>query len=182
MRYVEDGDLSLCMTVSTGVGRDEILKILGAKDQLPEPKSFDDFPKGKYKPGKTGLLNVIGRDNFLVTLENSGFLGVTHGTMHRVATLTVRTLGHFTAVLFAPSGLGYQYVEVEDGLVVANFDPMSDNAPDAVEQFFTNLDEKIPMRMISALAYRMEVPISDGWLSEKTDTYEIDYRVDRERH
>jgi hypothetical protein len=81
MRFVDDSELSFCLTISTGISRDNMLSILGEVNMLPEPQSFDDFVWEAYQPGKKGLLNVFEDNEFLITLENNGYLGVTRRTI-----------------------------------------------------------------------------------------------------
>lgn len=179
MRFVDDENLSFCLTISTGIKRDDLLYILGRVEMLPEPKAFDDFVWETHQPGKKGLLNVFEDGDFLVTVENNGFLGVARRTVTKTA--DIPGISHYAAIYHSSGNAGYQYVETQDGTVVANFDPVLDEAPDAVADFFLGGEGNLATRyaMIDAVEYRMETSVLDEWLTQPTDTYVIDYRTDR---
>lgn len=178
MRLTEDQDLSFCLTVSTGIDKDVLLAILGRSEDLPEPQTFDDFPEEAYVPGKKGLLNVFEDNGFLITLENTGYLGATRRTINKVAEVTVRTPGHYVAIYSSFKNFSEcQYVEVQDGMVQANFDPNLDEIPELVAQFFSG--QPVLSSMVNALEYRLETTVKPEWLESPTTTYVIDYRTDR---
>lgn len=179
-RFVDDDDLSFCLTISTGIKKDELLAILGRVEALSVPQTFDDFAWDTHQPGKKGLLNVFEEDEFLVTLENNGFLGVARRTINKVAAMN--GLSHYVAFYHSAGNAGYQYVEVQDGLVIANFDPVLDEAPEAVVDFFLGGENQKATRynMVRAAEYRMETEVKPEWLEQATATYVIDYRTDRD--
>jgi hypothetical protein len=172
MRFVDDKGLTLCLTISEGIKRDELLDILGRDEQLPEPHKFDDFPWDSNQAGRMGLLNVFEQDGFLITLENGGFLGVTYRVKRAIAELEGEV--HYIALRFSEDN--YQYVEVQDGCVLADFDPAREDMPEIVSHLF---DENNDPRhwMIQAAEWRLEeFYIKAEWLELPTDTYVIRYR------
>ena len=179
MRFVDDDELSFCLTISSGIKLDDLLDILGRVETLPKPQTFDDFAWDTHQPGKKGLLNVFEQGEFLVTLENNGFLGVARRTINKVADLSGEV--HYVGFYHSAGNSGHQYVEVQDGLIIANFDPLLDEAPEAVSDFF--LPETVQgatrYAMVKAAEYRMETTVKQEWLEEPTTTYMIDYRTDR---
>lgn len=180
MRFVDDDDLSFCLTISKGIKPDTILDILGRVEPLPLKQTFDDFVWDKHQPGRNGLLNVFEpADGLFVTLENNGYKGVTRGVIKRVA--EIGGINHYAAIYHSSGNAGYQYVEVEDGTITANFDPMTDEAPAPVADFFLRGDNQKATRygMIRALEYRMEMTVEPEWLEIPALTYLIDYRTDR---
>lgn len=177
MRFVDDDELSFCLTISTGIKRDMLLAILGRVESLPVPQTFDDFAWDTHQPGKKGLLNVFEDGDFLVTIENNGFLGVARRTINKVCDLGRGT--HYVAFYHSSGNGGFQYVEVENGEILANFDPLLDEAPDVVVDFFAGTDQ--PRRaMVLATEHRTATRIKPEWLELATDTYLIDYRADRD--
>lgn len=180
MRFVDDDDLSFCLTISAGIKTDVMLDILGRQEALPEPQTFDDFVWDTHQPGRNGLLNVFEEDGFLITVENNGFLGVARRTINKVARLG--GINHYVAIYHSSGNGGYQYVEVQDGTIVANFDPVTDEAPPAVADFFHPGDDQTATRygMIKAVEYRLETSVLQEWLETPTTTYLIDYRTDRD--
>ena len=184
MRFVDDDELSFCLTLSTGIKKDELLAILGRVEVLPEPQTFDDFAWDTHQPGKRGLLNVFEQDEFLVTLENNGFMGVAKRTISSIANIYGAV--HYVAFYRSSGNAGHQYVEVQDGLIIANFDPLLDEAPEAVSDFFTgagtdtgDFPPKPRRAMVQAAEYRLETTIKPEWLELPTETYVIDYRTNR---
>lgn len=175
MRFVNDRDLSFCLTISTGVKREDLLNILGKVEELPK-QNFEDFSRESYLPGKNGLLNVFEDDKFLITLENSGYLGVTRRTINKIA--SIHGASHYTAIYYSSDGNEHQYVEVQDGKIIANFDPLLDPAPATVSGFFA-VDGNTRECMVTALAYQMNTTVWADWLRLPTDTFLIDYRTDR---
>lgn len=181
MRFVEDQELSFCMTVSSGIDRDVMLDILGKVDKLPIPQIFDDFAWDINKTaGKTGLLNVFEEGDLLITLENRGYLGARHKTLLKVAAAMAGKIGHYVCILrsFGDDGY-YYYAEIQDGMVLASFDPENDEIPEVVEEFFP-VGGDVRAGMIKALEYRMEVTVKPEWMEQSTDTYIIEYRFRRD--
>lgn len=177
MRFVNDLDLSFCLTVSTDIKRDDLLSILGKVEELPQ-QSFEDFSREAYLPGKRGLLNVFEDEGFLITLENSGYLGVTYRTVNKIAAIHGKS--HYIAIYYSSGDNEHQYVEVRDGKIIANFDPLLDPVPDTLAEFFPMAaGGNTRVYMTTALIYRMKTMIWDDWLKLPTDTYVIDYRTDR---
>lgn len=176
-------DKDLCLTVSTGIKPEAMLDILGRQEALPEPQVFGD-PSWRvhHLPGRSGLLNVFEEGEFLVTLEANGFLGVTRRTINKIRDMG--GLSHYAAIChFSAGGGTYQYVEVQDGIIIANFDPQTEEAPESVADFFTIGDHpdnnrKTMEDMIKAVEYRMEISVREKWLDTPTATYLIDYRTD----
>src|SRR5689334_15656150 len=151
MRFVDDDELSFCLTISTGIKRGELLNILGVVEELEVPQTFDDFAWDTHQPGKRGLLNVFEDGDHLITVENNGFLGVARRTIKKVEGLSGEV--HYVSFCHSAGNAGHQYVEVQDGMTIANFDPLLDEAPEAVSDFFT--DTKEPRRaMVHAAEYR----------------------------
>jgi len=179
-RFVDDDELSFCLTISTGIKKGELLSILGVVEELEAPQTFDDFAWDTHQPGKKGLLNVFDEGEFLVTLENNGFLGVARRTINKIALISGEV--HYVGFYHSAGNAGHQYVEVQDGLVIANFDPLLDEAPEAVTDFF--LPETVQgatrYAMVKACEYRMETTVKQEWLEDPTTTYVIDYRTDRD--
>jgi len=176
MRFVDDDELSFCLTISAGIKRDDLLGILGRVEQLPASQTFDDFVWETHQPGKKGLLNVFEVDDLLITLENNGFLGVARRTINKAA--DIPGISHYAAIYHSSGNAGHQYVEVQDGTIVANFDPLLDEAPEAVVDFFPE-NSNTRRGMIQAIEYRMETKVCPEWLADRADTYIIDYRTDR---
>jgi hypothetical protein len=175
MRFMEDHELSFCLTISSGIKRDDLLTILGVTEALSVPLGFEDSNELFRQVGKRGMLSVFEYGDFLVTVENSGYLGVTLRTLKKIAELGS---GHYVAC-YDSGDTGRQFVEVEDGEIVANFEPMFDSAPDALAVFFS-APTQAREAMIRALEFRMDTTVQDSWLTDKTDTYVIDYRTDRD--
>lgn len=177
MRFVDDSEMSFCLTISSGIKRDHMLAILGMVDVLPVPQTFDDFVWETHQPGRKGLLNVFEDGELLVTLENNGYLGVTRRTIKQVEQLTGAF--HYVSIYHSSGNNGYQYVEVQDGLILANFDPSQDDAPEVVADFFLGGEksEAIRYAMVKAVEYRMETTIKEEWLTDRTTTYLIDYNT-----
>lgn len=181
MRFVDDSELSFCLTISSGIQRDHLLAILGMIEVLPVPQIFDDFVWETHQPGKRGLLNVFQDDeeDLVITLENNGYLGVTRRTINQVSNL----LGafHYAAIYYSSGNNGFQYVEVQDGMVLANFDPSQDEAPEIVADFFLGGEGPSATRyaMVKALEYRLETIVKAEWLDNRTTTYLIDYDTSR---
>jgi len=175
VRLIDDEDLSFCLTVSDGVELGELLHVMGADEVLPVRQTFDDFAWETHQIGSTGLINVFEDDGLLVTLENNGFMGVQRKTLLHMAEVT-KSIGHYIA-LYKSAGNGghYRYVEVQDGMILANFDPMEGEVPEIVEEFF-GTDESMVRKMVKALEYRMEMQSSPEWFTDPADTYVIDYR------
>ncbi len=176
MRFVDDSELSFCLTMSIGIDRDSLLAILGMVEVLPVPQTFDDFVWEAHQPGEKGLLNVFQCDeeDLIATLENNGHLGVLLRTAHLVSHLP--GVFHYVAIYYSDVSKRCQYVEIQDGTVVANFDPTQDKAPEAVIDFFgPGSDHR--SAMIKALEYRMEVEVKPEWLTDRTTTYLIDYNI-----
>lgn len=179
MRFLRDDELSFCLTVSKEIERDTMLSLLGVVFPLPQPQSFDDFAEETHRVGQRGLINVFEEDDFLITLENSGFMGINSSTTIHTTTVTGEDGGHYAAILYAPLvGAGYRYVEIQDGLVLADFNPLLDEAPESVDKFFPQ-PSAAAEDLIAALEYRMEVKVRDEWLNQPTETYIIDYRTIR---
>ena len=176
MRFVDDDKLSFCLTVSIGIKRDELLRILGVTEELPEPQAFDNFVYDNYPPGKKGLLNVFEEYPFIATVENSGFLGVARRTLNSIAHIPGPT--HYVAIYHSGDNAGHHYAEVKNGLVLANFDPLLDEAEDEMVEFFPEIG-RVRRGMIDAVEQRSGVKIHPEWLTDKTTTYVIDYRTDR---
>jgi len=186
MGFGDDDDLSFCLTISKGIKHDVMLGILGQQQILAKHRSFEDFDWSVYKPGLTGLLNVFEVGDFLVTVESNGFLGVARRTITKVARLG--GLSHYVAIQHSSAPGFYQYVEVQDGTIVANFDPASDPSPECVADFFRAKDggqtPTVRAAMVDAVEYRLSAPdqpfkVQDKWLTDETVTYSIDYRTDR---
>lgn len=177
MRFINDDDLSYCLTVSTGIKRETLLDILGQRGALEKPQTFDDFPKETHQPGKLGLLNVFEESDFLITLENSGYLAATRRTINRIVRLGVPV--HYVAIMQHSGTIGRQYVEVQNGEVVANFDPVTEEAPEGFALLFPE-DANARRSIIEAVKWRMQLPVNERWLTEPTQTYIIDYRTPRE--
>jgi len=183
MRYTEQKDLSFCLTVSTGIELHDLLNILGRKDVLSEPQTFDDFIERRNRTRQSSLINVFEEGDFLITVENSGFMGVSTAVMLRMSVITTE-LGHYASVYRnSLDGGGYRYVEVQDGMILANFNPLLDEAPPAIDQFFSGPlpgptgPAEMTKAMIEALEYRMEIQVQPKWLEQPTDTYIIDYKT-----
>jgi len=179
-RFVEDDDLSFCLTISRDIKPDTMLDILGRVEPLPQPQTFDDFVWDTHQPGRNGLLNVFEpEDGLFVTLENNGYLGVALRTINAVRDLL--GVNHYAAIYHSSGNGGYQYVEVQDGTIVANFDPMGDDAPEPLSDFFSRGEDQPAVRyaLTKAIEYRMETPVMEEWLTDPTITYLIDYRTDR---
>lgn len=185
MRFVDDGELSFCLTISKDIKLDTMLDILGRQEALPELHTFDDFSWDTHQPGRNGLLNVFEHDGFVITVENNGFLGVTRRTIKSIAVLD--DISHYAAIYHSAGGSnGYMYCEVQDGTIVANFDPLTDEPPEALigsspGPGISAADwPRQPRRsMIKAIEYRMETTVLPEWLETPTTTYLIDYRTPR---
>lgn len=176
MKYLDDYNPSFCLTISTGIKREDLLSILGRVEELPVPQTFDSFAQENYQPGRTGLLNVFEDGEFLVTLENSGFLGVSRQTVNRVAAIT--GVNHYAALCSSSGKIGFQYVEIQDGMVLVNYAPGLDEIPEILTEFFYD-HGSIRRGLIEAIEYRMETKVESGWFEKPTETYAIDYRIDR---
>jgi hypothetical protein len=179
MRFVEDKELSFCMTISSGIEREALLDILGWVDLLPQLQTFDDTAwDTKKTAGRTGILNVFEEGDFLITLEKDGYSGVRHSTVLKVAEMMAGKVGHYICLFRVAGQDGYQYyVEVQDGMVLSGFDPETDPIPTVVEEFFQDGD---PMaNMIKAAEYRLETVVKPEWLEQPTDTYVIEYKFTR---
>jgi hypothetical protein len=172
MRFVDDKGLSLCLTISEGIKRDTLLEILGRVEELPQPHAFDDFPYDSSQVGRKGLLQVFEDDGFLITVENGGLLGVAFRTARAVADL--RGEVHYVALRISEDD--YQYVEVQDGEVLANFNPAHDEMPVIVDHLFADRNDTRNW-MIQATEWRMKTSIMEEWLEHPTDTYVIEYRA-----
>lgn len=175
MRFVDDDDLSFCLTISRRIEHDTLLRVLGHMEALPQPQSFDDFALPPHQKGKTGLLNVFEVDGHLVTLENNGFLGVAYRTQRRLTELAGR--GRYLSFYYSSGNRDCQYVEVANGLILADFSPLLDEPPSVLSPLFAEGDGPRE-KMVLAAELRMGVQINPDWLTEKTQTYVIDYRAD----
>lgn len=181
MRFVEDQAMSFCMTVSSGIDKEALLKTIGMVNKLPLPQTFDDVAWDTQRTaGRTGLINVFEDGEFLITLEKGGFAGARHSTILKIAQGMASQVGHFVCILRSTGEDKYNYyAEVQDGMVLASFDPKSDPAPEVVEEFFPEgMDAR--SGMIKALEYRMETTVNPEWLTLPTDTYVIEYRYRRD--
>jgi len=179
MRFVDDKELSFCMTISSGIEREALLGILGWVDLLPQPQTFDDTAWDTRKTaGKTGILNVFEDGDYTITLEKGGYSGVRHSTIVKVAELMGGKVGHYICLMQTAGEDGYRYyVEVQDGMVLSSFDPETDLIPSVVDGFFKDGD---PMaNMIKAAEYRLETTVKPEWLEQPTDTYVIEYKFTR---
>lgn len=176
MRFVDDDNISFCLTISTGIRKGLMLRILGDELELPHPQRFDDFVWETHQPGKKGLLNLFNEDPFLVTIENNGYLGVTRRTINQV--VNIIGVYHYAAI-YHSIGNGYQYVEIQDGMVLADFDPSLDEAPEAVSDFFPE-GCNVRKGLIDAIEYRMDTKIKPEWLETPTETHVIDYNTNRD--
>lgn len=175
MRFIEDKDLSFCLTISRHIPRSDLLRILGRAEPLPEPQAFDDFDRGAYQKGKTGLLNVFEVGDTLITVENSGFLGVAFRTVRRLAQQDKST--RYVSFRYSHGDGDCHYVEIENGTVVANFSPVLDEIPDMFSTLFTEGGNPRQEMVLSAERC-MSVKVNSDWLSKKTDTYLINYRAE----
>ncbi|HEY6019070.1 MAG TPA: hypothetical protein VIY48_03995 [Candidatus Paceibacterota bacterium] len=176
MRFIDDKDLSFCLTMSEGIELGELLSILGSSSRiLPSQQSFNDSSLSNYEPGSFGLINVFEEDGMLITLENNGFAGV--GTIAIAQAIeATKSIGHYVAIYRSSvDNREFWYAEVQDGLLLANFNPLLSDAPEAVDRFFSGPGE-IAKQMVDAIEYRMEADLKDEWLSRETDTYVVDYR------
>jgi hypothetical protein len=86
---------------------------------------------------------------------------------------------HYVSIYQSSGNNGHQYVEVQDGLVLANFDPLLDVAPEVVTDFFLSGEKSVATRyaMVKAVEYRMETEVREEWLADPTTTYLIDYNT-----
>ena len=185
MRFTDDDDLSFCLTISTGIKRGELLAILGVVEALPLPQTFNDFAYETHQPGRKGLLNVFEDGAFLITVENNGYLGVTRRTVNKVR--DIGGLSHYVSLYYSGDN-GHQYVEIESGDVLANFDPaVIDEIPSFLLgssgpgiEFAGDFARQPRRSMIRSIEYRMMTTVQPAWLEQPTDTYMIDYRTDRD--
>lgn len=174
MRFTDDDELSLCLTLSTGISRNDLLNLMGRVETLAIPQGFDDFAWETCEPGKIGLLNLFEDGERLVSLENNGFKGVYRRTINDVAGLPGAY--HYVAVYHSSGNGHFQYVEIQDGMILANFDPLTDEAPEVVADFFTKGGNSMA-EMLKAAEYRMECTILPEWLEKPAETFVIDYRA-----
>lgn len=170
MRFVDDQDLTFCLTISTGIKRTDLLAILSAVRLLPDPQRFDDFDWKAHKPGQTGLLNVFEVDNHLVTLECNGYLGVTYRVVKMIRSLPGDV--HYVA-----TNSGDQYVEIKNGEVLANFGIGEDETPEHLARLFSGGVNDRP-GVVAAMEHSMGIKVDPEWLVWPTDTYFVDYTVD----
>jgi hypothetical protein len=176
MRFVDDDELWFCLTISTGIKRDDLLDILGMVETLSLPHPFDDFVWNPNQSGKRGLLNVFEDGDFLITVENSGLLGVARRSINKVAGR--HPAAHYVGIYHDPGSSAHQYVEVDCGVILANFDALLDEAPENVADFFPEI-RNTRRGMIQAVERRMGITVQPEWLEKPTGTYVIDYRTER---
>ena len=177
MSHIEDDGVSFCLTVSRDIDLPTMLMVLGKVEELPEPQMFDDFPEESYIPGEKGLLNVFEEGDFLATLENTGFLGVARRTLLQLVDITKLYPGHYVCIYKNVEDNVLRYVEVQDGEILADFDPRWNSIPVIVEDFFPRVGGSANLlAMVSALEYRLEpCVVRQEWFEHPTTTYLIDY-------
>ena len=175
MRFLEDADLSFCLTVSQGIDKDYLLDTLGRVEDLPLPQAFDDFAHERHARGRKGVLNVFQEGDLLITVENNGFSGARRKIAKSVAAAMTGKPGHYACVHRSVGEDGYlYYAEVQDGLLLASFDPFIDDVPEVVEEFFLN-GERTLVSLLNILEFRMEMAVNPDWLELPTETCVIDY-------
>lgn len=161
--------LTFCLTMSTGIPRHQLLAILSAHQNTVDKQRFTDFDWKAHKPGQTGMLNVFEVDGRLVTLECNGLMGVTYRVVKHV--LNLQGDFHYVA-----TNSGDQYVEVKNGIELANFGPGLDETPGYLVDFFGGRTSR--EGAIAAMESAMGIKTDPAWLVRMTDTYAMDYRVD----
>lgn len=193
MRFLEDKDLSFCLTASRGIDKGYLLHTLGVIDTLVLPQSFDDFVYERHSRGRNGILNVFQEGDLLITLENSGYSGARRRIVRDIAAemTAARTrpggapdkLGHYACLHRSTGDDGYlYYAEVQDGTLLGCFDPAFDEIPEIAREFIVDGGDTLE-NMIKLFEYRMETTIKPEWLDLQTETHVVDYlaRHDRER-
>jgi hypothetical protein len=174
-----DGGRELAWAMAVVTGRDwrDVLRSYGGDpDQEAAMMAFNEAHVSEDDIGRAGLVQVRREGEFVLMIENNGWLGVTQGVPERASAAG----GHLMCAYWSDDG-HMLLIEATDGHVDANFDPVLavnrtdwSEDPDWAREVPWEFG-KVQSTMLAVVEWRTGLAFDRAWLDEPTPTYHVSY-------
>lgn len=172
----EDVNLAWTVAVVTGSTATELVRAYGGDpNQPPNTRTFHQPQVPPEDLGDYSLVQVFAKDQYVIALENNGWLGQGAEVAERASQNGRRFFS-----LYWSLNANYKVTQALNGALVARFDPLSVQHPAPVGEHYPDwitdvvfTDESLHAILLATMEQQTGLAFDRAWLDEPHPTYRV---------